>query len=439
MKNKLKFISILFLILLFGRCSDSEKEVAEDITEISILNVDDNGVISIEKGTSIQVTTNIPSENNSRSLVFESGYTSVFAVDKNGLITTLNDGEGTLTIKTQRNFKVQKSCKISVFTKPVPTKNLLFSDATNGVIEIFMEQTKKVKVAFDPANVTNKALAFESKDPSIFTVDNQGNIKGILAGESTLTVKSLDGSETVASCKIRVNKVLVGNIKIENTSMTLGSSLDISKLMTINPVNAVNKEVTYKSSSPNIATVDQNGIVTALNTGEVSIIATAKDGSNIAGKAKVKIGNAYTALNRSGFTVKCSSEKESDGGGRNMILNDDYHKYWHSSWSPDFPLPHWLMITMDKPYVISKILVARRQKDDGSTNTDTKNVVIEVSADNISYIPLGQINFGDNSQQELEKSLEFYPLTVKYIKLTVDASNRAPFANISIVRPYVLE
>ncbi len=439
MKNKLKFISILLVIFICGGCSDNEKEVAEEITEISILNVDDVGVISIEKGASIQVMTNVSSEDISQMLVFESGYTNVFAVDKNGFITALNDGEGTLTIKAQRNFNVQRSCKVSVFTKPVPTKNLLFTDAVDGVIEVLMEQTKKVKISFEPSNVTNKTLAFESQEPSVFTVDNLGNIKGVSAGESTLIVKSLDGSETVASCKIRVNKVLVGNIKIENTSMTVGSSLNVSKLITINPVNAVNKEVTYQSSLPNIATVDQNGIVTALNTGEVSIIATAKDGSNITGKAKIVIGNAFVALNRSGFIVKCSSEKESDGGGRNMILNDDYKKYWHSSWSPDFPLPHWLMITMDKPYVISKMLIARRLKDDGSTNTDTKNIVVEVSADNISYTPLGQINFGDASHTELEKSLEFYPLTVKYIKLTIDASNRAPFANISVVRPYILE
>ena len=89
---------------------------------------------------------------------------------------------------------------------------------------------------------------------------------------------------------------------------------------------------------------------------------------------------------------------------------------------------------MDEVKTLSKILLARRE--DNNT-TDTRRVIIEGSKDNAVYTELGIIDFGDS--RDVERSLEFYPTELKYIKLTIDQSNREPFANLAIFRPYVIE
>lgn len=437
MKKFLLFTQVLLAIALLSGCGDSKDEELVKITAIKIINTDDEGIISIEKGTSVEVKTDVTPGNADKSLVYESGYTNVFAVDANGKVTALADGEAILTVKAQDDLNIFTTCKISVYTVPVPTEALIFTDAVDGKIDVLMDQTKKVNIGFEPIGVTNKKLSYESSNNNIFTVDGKGNIKGIVVGEAILTVKSLDGSGVTATCIIKVNEVLVGNIRVENSSMTVGSTLDISSFYTIKPDNATSKVVSYSSETPSLATVDQNGVVTALAKGEVNIIVKAEDGSGVIGKSKIKIGTKYTALDRTNYTVNKSSETKSDGGGCYMILNDDYGKYWHSQWDGgNAPLPHWLLVKLDQKQTISRIDIARR-KSDGKVSTDTKHVVIEASADNVTYFKLGSIDFGKTN--DLERSIQFYPTAVRFIKITIDESNRSPFANMSRFCPYVIE
>ena len=80
--------------------------------------------------------------------------------------------------------------------------------------------------------------------------------------------------------------------KITFTSPTgLSFPIRTSQQLTWNvePADATIKDVTFKSSSPKIATVDESGVVTGLSRGTVTITATATDGSNKAGTFKVTI------------------------------------------------------------------------------------------------------------------------------------------------------
>lgn len=52
---------------------------------------------------------------------------------------------------------------------------------------------------------------------------------------------------------------------------------------------ATNKDVIWVSSNPRVATVDQNGKVTALRRGETYITAISKDGYRVKDSCKVKV------------------------------------------------------------------------------------------------------------------------------------------------------
>ncbi len=67
------------------------------------------------------------------------------------------------------------------------------------------------------------------------------------------------------------------NIPQEDQSLEVGSILQLSAVVT--PANATNKAVEWKSSNSNIATVSEEGLVTAISIGAVDITVTTDDGS----------------------------------------------------------------------------------------------------------------------------------------------------------------
>ena len=82
----------------------------------------------------------------------------------------------------------------------------------------------------------------------------------------------------------------------DNLSMTVGDTYDRLKIGQVLPSNATNKEVEWSSANPNIATVDENGKVTATGAGTTTITATAKDGNGATAACRVTVKEADSSL-----------------------------------------------------------------------------------------------------------------------------------------------
>lgn len=64
----------------------------------------------------------------------------------------------------------------------------------------------KLTATVRPANATNQNVVWESSDENVATVDSNGNVKAVKAGEAVITAKTADTGKS-ASCKITVNAV----------------------------------------------------------------------------------------------------------------------------------------------------------------------------------------------------------------------------------------
>ena len=156
--------------------------------------------------------------------------------------------------------------------------------------EISVAVKKAVKLSPIAENVENpKKLKYTwaSADEQIATVQN-GSVKGVAPGETTVTCTTElpEGQTLSASLKVRVVEP-VKTLKIEtktNTPVNVGEKLAIE--YTIQPENATDKSLTWESSDPAIATVDNAGVVTAVAPGKVTISAATNDGS----KKQAKVG-----------------------------------------------------------------------------------------------------------------------------------------------------
>lgn len=131
-----------------------------------------------------------------------------------------------------------------------------------------------------PENAKKVKLIWSSSDESIATVDENGNIKTLKEGTVTITVRTEDGRYS-ESCTITVSTevVAVEGVSISGgDEVSVGSSIKLTA--TVTPENATNKNVTWSSSNTRIAKVDQNGNVTGVKAGKVTITVTTVEGGH---------------------------------------------------------------------------------------------------------------------------------------------------------------
>lgn len=149
-------------------------------------------------------------------------------------------------------------------------------------------ETLELKATVAPENVTDKTVTWKSSDESVATVDANGKVTAVDAGTATITATSGDGA-AFAECAITVNK-LAESIELNKTESTIYKGKTDIIIATVIPENTTDKTVTWKSSDESVATVDENGIVTAVGRGEATITATSGDGNASADcKVTVKI------------------------------------------------------------------------------------------------------------------------------------------------------
>ena len=132
-----------------------------------------------------------------------------------------------------------------------------------------------------PSDAENKTVIWTSNNAFVATV-NDGVVTACKEGKATITVKSEDGSKT-ATCEVKVNgKVFsVTSVELDRYSAELTEGDELILVATVNPDNATNKKVTWSSSNPSVASVE-NGKVTALSAGVATITVKSEDGSKTA-------------------------------------------------------------------------------------------------------------------------------------------------------------
>ena len=136
----------------------------------------------------------------------------------------------------------------------------------------------QIKATILPADATNSTLQWSSSNEDIATVDSEGNVTILTAGDCEITATSTDGSDISATCSVE-SVILVESITLDPDAFKgkPGDSFQIKA--TILPADATNSTLQWSSSNDIIASVDQDGTVTLNREGYCEITAKATDGS----------------------------------------------------------------------------------------------------------------------------------------------------------------
>lgn len=133
------------------------------------------------------------------------------------------------------------------------------------------------------------AVQWVSSDENVATIDAEGVMHGVTTGIVTITAKAIDGSGVSEKCTVNVHYVDMQSIQLAQNSYwyrkgTLGQ-IDI----TTAPANASDRNVTFVSSNPEIATVDEYGNVKAIAVGKCSISATSATNPDVTATADIDV------------------------------------------------------------------------------------------------------------------------------------------------------
>ena len=142
-------------------------------------------------------------------------------------------------------------------------------------------------LSISPVDCTD-AVSWKSSNTSVATISDTGALKAV--GLGTATIKVVVGSKS-ASCKVTVYQP-VTSISLNRSSLSMGALDTFQLTATVSPSTAVNKDVTWSSSAPEIASVTDNGLVTALGKGKATITVKAADGSGVSRSCSVTVTNS---------------------------------------------------------------------------------------------------------------------------------------------------
>lgn len=141
------------------------------------------------------------------------------------------------------------------------------------VTALYVGDSTKLTPTIYPTSMKDKKLKWESSNSNIAKVSDDGTVKAINPGVTTITVKTENGVNS--SYYLIVNKkkdvVLVDKVTLNVDEFTLLPDTTVQLIAKITPVDATNQVLLWKSSNTNVATVTNEGYVKAVGVGTAII------------------------------------------------------------------------------------------------------------------------------------------------------------------------
>ncbi len=245
-------------------------------------------------GQSLTLTADItPTGATNKKVVWSSSNTAVATVNSSGVVSALKSGEATIMVKTE-DGGYEASCLITVTT---PVTGITISETS---AKMYLDGVKQLTAKVTPSTADNQNIIWSSSDDYVVSVDSNGLLTAVGVGTATITATSVDGSYK-KSCTVTVGKH-VSNVLLSDSSLIVNVGASKQLTATVLPLNATDKSVEWISTNSSIASVDENGVVTANAPGNVTIIVSTVDGGFYA------TCDVFVCSSVTGFTLANNTE-----------------------------------------------------------------------------------------------------------------------------------
>lgn len=224
----------------------------------------------------------LPQDASVQAVTFKSSAAKVATVDETGVVTGAAKGRATITATAKDGSGIKASKAITVLQQP---QGVTFK---NPPTLLKVGSSQKITATISPSNTSDKTLVWSSSDEAIATVSKNGTVKPLYPGQVTITAAAKDFPEVAASQAITVVQPATG-ITLSESKLNVLVQEAAQLTYVIEPEYTTDKSVVWESSRPQVASVDQNGLVTAHKRGTATISVTCQDGSKKTDKATVNV------------------------------------------------------------------------------------------------------------------------------------------------------
>lgn len=253
-------------------------EKGESITLPVVYGTDDAPAVTPETaatGESAETDEKLAKAASKLTVEWTSSDESVATVDATGMVVAVSAGEADITASVT-DSEMSAVCKVTV---KVAAKDITVPDNLDVKLNDGNETT--VEATVSPADATDVKVSYASTDEAVATVDKDGRVQVLQPGECDIVTTLTQESEKVVEKKTHIKAFYeVEGITLDKTEgvLTAGNTVTLNAAVLPEEV-ADETTVTWTSSDEKIATVDENGKVTAIAAGEATITANAGEKS----------------------------------------------------------------------------------------------------------------------------------------------------------------
>lgn len=246
-------------------------------------------------------------------------------VNGSGMVTALSPGEA-IVYASSTDGKIRDVCKITVKAHAESV-----SIVPESIVLNHISVTTQLISNILPENSTDKSVTWNSSNEQVCTVSSTGLVTAVGPGTAIVTVTTVDGGHT-ASCTVKVLQH-VTSVTLEKHTSTLNVGEQELIRASILPENADDKTVKWTSSDNTIASVDANGNVTALKTGETWIKVISNDNSLEKDSCKLTVIQPVTGISLSKENMTLNNIGDNDQLTATIMPADASNKEvrWSSS------------------------------------------------------------------------------------------------------------
>lgn len=324
------------------------------VVKVSSVALNRTSATLTARGQTLQLAASVsPSSAANKAVTWKSSNTGIASVDSSGKVTAVANGTATVTATAKDGSGKAASCKISVSissgspapapapsTPSTPSNVKTASGTASTSVSIsgngtgFMAgETLQLTASVTPAGATDKSITWSSSNTSVATVDSNGKVTMLAAGDCTITAYAVNWGVpaeyvstvvkynwslerqaqefqpraayniTVTPARTQITGIWLtdndcdGEIAVTQKMIPVGGTKKVALTLNSAYTNPKNAQLVWTSSDPGIATVDSSGTVTGIAKGYATITVKtqypAEDGTYPTASTTYRVG-AYT-------------------------------------------------------------------------------------------------------------------------------------------------
>lgn len=303
-------------------------------------------------------------------LSYSSSNPGIVMVDEHGNLVAVSAGTAEVALSSE-DGKIYDSGVITVVVTPtgisVPDSvTLSMGDNINASIE----------ATVTPEDATDVVIEYSSSDEAIATVDNAGYITAIAAGEADVTAIIAD-TGLAATCHVIVTSA-IESMDMSKSSMTMKPGATGTLSVTVSPEEANISGMTWTSTDEAVATVDQEGNVTAVADGTATITATI---GNTSATCDVTVSSKSSGNPSAGASDSSQTATSTAYGAIPFNLAAGTQEWWHIDSTDD---AYWATLENINAYRAA-VGVAPLSVDSGLSQIADTRVLDMVRAGTMSH------------------------------------------------------